>query len=212
MWQIESQLCTARAGWRWRCGWAQVPPTAPHGPLSLCIRSTEGLAGPGCGHHAPGQRQGPAFSPVHASRPARGAGPSLPSTSVRGHGPLSWPGKQGDDCSRPGLPCPAPAWVASAHVAPAQDSWLCSRRPPDVSQGDAARSATRRCKVQARAGVQLQGAGETIRFLNQVSAPQARPQRGTSSAEGWLFQQAGGWPRPLDFGAPLSFGPGCRKP
>ena len=46
---------------------------------------------------------------------------------------------KGDFCSHCKLSCPAAAWVAPAHVTPAQGSWLC---PPDVSRGDAASSVT----------------------------------------------------------------------
>lgn len=83
----------------------------------------------------------------------------------------------------------AAAWGCSTWVAPAQGSRLCSRRPPVVSQGDAARPAPCHSRVQAQAGVRLQGAGrETTGFLNRVSALRARPQRGTLSAERWLLQ------------------------
>lgn len=100
---------------------------------------------------------------------------------------------KGRDGSRP----------APAGVAPAQGRRLRSRRPRDVSCGDAAPQA------QAEAGGQrLWVRRETIRFLNQVSAP-----AGSLRAEGQRLLQSGGRPgRPGGSGARVGSGPRPESP
>lgn len=132
---------------------AQVPQSALIPPESVSPAPKAVLAQEELTKHPSSPPQGQAFLPARVSGPTCAGSCSFPIWHPRQGSQTPELARKagfafkGGACIRLGLPCPAPAWVASAHVAPAQGSRLCSCR--------ALTSATRCSQSIAKAGGQL---------------------------------------------------------